>query len=257
MPILPESFLTAPITHRARHDGNVTIAENNLRAIDQAIAEGFGIELDLQLSRCGTAMVFHDYSLDRLTNTTGPITQQDRAALADIEFKTGETGIPSFAEVLAHVDGRVPLLIELKDQDGAMGPNIGALEASAAQAVRGYGGDIAFMSFNPHSVVRMAELCPDLPRGITACGYPEKDWHLLPADTRAHLAQLPDYERAQASFISHQWTDLNNPRVAELKENGAHVLCWTVRSAADEIEARKVADNVTFELYTPSMSDPA
>ena len=60
--------------------------------------------------------------------------------------------MPTFAEVLDIVAGRVPLLVEVKDQDGAMGPAIGPLEHAAAEALAGYYGPVALMSFNPHSV---------------------------------------------------------------------------------------------------------
>ncbi|AJE45274.1 Glycerophosphoryl diester phosphodiesterase [Celeribacter indicus] len=252
MPALPEPFLARPIAHRALHDGNVTRAENNLRAIDAAIAGRYGIEIDLQLSQDGVAMVFHDYALDRLTDARGPIAQRDAAALGALRFGTGEVGIPTLSEVLARVDGRAPLLIELKDQDGAMGPKIGALEAATARALDGYGGPVALMSFNPHSVVRLADLCPGIPRGLTTGGWADEDDWPVPAARRAELREIPDYARTGAAFISHQWTDLGRPRVGELKAQGAHILCWTVRSPEAERTARAVADNITFEGYRPA-----
>ncbi|SFK12334.1 glycerophosphodiester phosphodiesterase family protein [Celeribacter neptunius] len=252
MPQLPEAFLKAPIAHRALHDGNVTRVENNIAAIDAAIAAGFGIEIDLQLSADGVAMVFHDYSLNRLTEGSGPFAQRNLTELSELRFKTGERGVPSFAEVLELVDGRAPLLVEVKDQDGAMGPNIGALEHAAAQAVAGYQGPLAFMSFNPHSVARLAELCPEIPRGITTASWEGIDEKLIPAPRRAELKGISDFDRVGATFISHQWDDLTAPRVAELKAAGAHILCWTVKSAEDERVARDIAENITFEGYLPT-----
>ena len=63
------------------------------------------------------------------------------------------------------------------------------------------------------------------------------------------LRAIPDYDRVGASFVSHEWRDLRRPRVADLAARGAVVLCWTIRSPADEAQARKVAANVTFEGY--------
>ena len=252
MPILPPESITTPIAHRALHDGNQTRAENNLRAIDAAIAGGYGIEIDLQLSHDGTAMVFHDYSLNRLTNETGPIAQRSWRELTQTCFVTGELGVPTLDEVLEHVQGRVPLLIELKDQDGGMGQDIGRLEAAVASTFAGYRGPIALMSFNPHSVIRLAELCPDLPRGLTSCDFVTENWMLLKPQTRARLAQMPDYGRADASFISYRWQELGAPRVSELKSDGAAILCWTVCSPDEERAARKIADNITFENFLPA-----
>ena len=251
MPTLPDVFLTRPIAHRALHDGNVTRAENNMSAIEAAIAQGFGIEIDLQLSADGVAMVFHDYALDRLTEARGAFARCTAQELATLRFKTGETGIPSLHEVLELVNGRAPLLIEIKDQDGAMGPNIGPLEEATAAALSGYDGPVALMSFNPHSVARMAELCPGLPRGITSSNW-VGDVGPVPMARRAELCGIPDYDRTGACFISHQWDDLASPRVADLKAQGAHILCWTVKSAQSEAQAREIAENITFEGYLPT-----
>jgi glycerophosphoryl diester phosphodiesterase len=130
-----------------------------------------------------------------------------------------------------------------------MGPTDGRLEAATAEALKGYAGDVAMMSFNPHSIAHMARLAPHLPRGITTSAYAPDDWAPLPAKVCDHLRGIPDYDATGSSFISHEALDLARPRVAELKAQGAKILCWTIRSPADEALARKHADNVTFEGY--------
>jgi glycerophosphoryl diester phosphodiesterase len=249
MSALPEVFRRLPIAHRALHDVTAGRPENSREAIRAAMAAGYGIEIDLQPSRDGRAMVFHDYDLGRLTPETGPVRGRDAAELAQIPLRGGEAGIPDLPEVLTLVAGRVPLLIELKDQHGQMGVTDGVLEAATAEALAGYKGLVALMSFNPEMVVAMAALSPDLPRGIVTCAYTPEDWPLLREETRARLRAIPDYERAGASFVSHDVTDLANPRLAELRAQGAAILCWTVRSRETEARARQVADNITFERY--------
>jgi len=130
-----------------------------------------------------------------------------------------------------------------------MGPNVGALEAATARALSGYKGAFAVMSFNPHSVAAMAELLPDAPRGIVTSAYTAEDWPTVPAATRDILRDIPDFDRTGSSFISHEAADLDRPRVAELKAAGATILCWTIKSAAEEAKARKVVHNITFEQY--------
>ena len=110
-------------------------------------------------------------------------------------------------------------------------------------------GPVALMSFNPHAVEALARLAPQTTRGLTTCGYSPFDWPLLPEATCDHLRLIPDYDNVGASFVSHNVKDLHNPRLSELKAQGAHVLCWTVTSPAMECEARKVAENITFEGY--------
>lgn len=246
---LPESFLARPIAHRGYHDRAAGRVENSRAAFAAAIAEGYGIELDLQPSKDGVPMVFHDYALSRLTGETGPVAQRLAEELGQIGLIGGGEGIPTLAEVLRLVDGRVPLLIEIKDQDGALGPNIGALERATAEVLGGYGGDVALMSFNPHSMAAMAELMPDVPRGLVTDDYRPEDWETIPEARRAELRGIPDYDRVGACFISHRHGALGQRRVAELKAQGAQILCWTIRSEADEAKAREVAANVTFEGY--------
>ncbi len=248
-PPLPTSFLTTPIAHRAFHDVAKGRPENSRAAIRAAIERGYGIEIDLQSSKDGHAMVFHDYDLARLAEGKGAIRLVKAQTLRKMPLLGGEEGIPTFAEVLDLVAGRVPLLVEIKDQDGAMGPRTGELEEAAAQDLKGYKGDVAMMSFNPHSVAAFAKHRPDLPRGIVTCGYLQEDWPLLPVATRKYLRDIPDFTRVGASFISHHAADLTNPAVTQLKAAGTPILCWTIRSQEAEVAAREVADNITFEGY--------
>ena len=249
MKTLPASFLAAPIAHRAYHDAQDGRPENSRAAIRAAIAAGFGIEIDLQLSKDGQAMVFHDYDLRRLTPEQGPVRQRTAAELQAIPLLHGDEGIPTLSEVLDIVAGKVPLLIEIKDQDGGMGPNVGPLEQATADALKGYTGPVAVMSFNPHSIAEMARLAPDVSRGLTTSAYDPDSWTTLKQSTCDTLRDIPDLDRTGSSFISHEAGDLDRPRVAEIKAQGLPILCWTIRSPEQEAEARKIADNVTFEGY--------
>lgn len=245
---LPTSFCAVPLAHRALHDMADGRPENSRAAIRAAIEAGYGIEIDVQLSADNAAMVFHDYALDRLTGATGAIRLQTTQQLDQITLLGSDEGIPTLPEVLSIVAGRVPLLVELKDQDGGMGPNVGPLEEAVAEALASYSGDVAVMSFNPHSVARMAALAPDMPRGLVTSAYDPTDWP-LPVETCAHLREIPDYDRVGAVFISHEVEDLDRPRVATLKAQGAMICCWTVRDTQTERTARKIADTITFEGY--------
>jgi glycerophosphoryl diester phosphodiesterase len=252
-PSLDPTFLSVPLAHRALHDLTAHRPENSLPAVRAAIEHGYGIEIDLQPSADGVAMVFHDDDLDRLTFDTGPVKARSVAELQRIRVRDSREPIPTLRQVLAEVAGQVPLLIELKDQSGRMGPTDGALERATAQALADYDGPVAVMSFNPASVAWMAQLAPGVARGLTTYAFPASDF---PADAgpdaearRAALAGIADYDRVGASFLSHDWRDLSRPRVGALKARGAAVLCWTIRSPEDEAIARRVAQNITFERY--------
>jgi glycerophosphoryl diester phosphodiesterase len=247
--VLPAEFLAVPIAHRALHDIAQNRPENSRKAVSAAIAAGYGIEIDLQLSADGQALVFHDYDMKRLTGQSGPIRMRNATEATAISLSGGDgETIPTLPEVLELVNGRVPLLIELKDQDGGMGPDIGTLEAATIAALHGYKGLVAVMSFNPHTVAKLAELAPHIPCGLVTESYPPNDWPLSAA-TCDRLREIPDFDSSGASFISHEVQDLARPRVAELRASGVPVLSWTIKSAEQEAEARRFADNVTFEGY--------
>jgi len=245
--MLPDAFLEIPLAHRALHDATDGRPENSLAAIRAAVAGGYGIEIDLQLSADGQAMVFHDRELDRLTGARGKIRKRASDELGEIVLTGGTDTIPTLAQVLEEVGERVPLLIEIKDQSRVMGAGPDTLERAAAKALRDYGGPVAVMSFNPHAVAAFGALAPRVPRGLTTCGYDKKGWLLLGGKRRAALRGFADFVRTGASFVSHDWTDLGRAEVAALKAEGAPVLCWTTKSQADEDIARRIAHNVTFE----------
>lgn len=249
--ILPKGFLDYAISHRGLHDLSKSRPENSAAAVQAAVDSDYGVEIDVQLTADDKAVVFHDYDLNRLTNGNGSIRQRRAQDLGSIPLSGGGgEGIPLLADILRIVDGKVPLLVEIKDQDGSLGPDVGILEAAVALEIDGYAGPVAVMSYNPHSVAAMQTLAPDVPRGIVTEAFQRAEWD-LPTDQLIALTNIVDYERVGASFISHNKRDLHHPRVAELKSDGAHILTWTIRSLAEEHKARQIAENVTFEGYLP------
>lgn len=247
--MIPAALLCRPIAHRALHDRKAGRVENSMAAIKAAIAAGYGIEIDVQLSSDGHAMVFHDDNLDRLTAQTGPVRARSRAELEQIPLKDDTGTIPALGDVLALVAGQVPLLIEIKDQDGNMGPDVGPLETATCAALADYTGDVALMSFNPHSMAACQNIAPAIARGLVTSAYDPVFWPELTPAVCDHLRGIPDHDRVGACFISHEALDLARPRVAQIKAAGASVLCWTIRSPEAEAKAREIADNVTFEGY--------
>ena len=248
---LPSIFLERPIAHRGLHDVADGRPENSRAAFEAAIAHGFGIELDVQLTADAQAVVFHDYHLERLTGAKGVIRQRSADEMTNIPLLGGVDKTQTLKEILDLIDGRVPVIVEIKDQDGTMGTDIGQLENATAAAIRDYPGQIALMSFNPNSTTMMSELCPNIPRGLVTGSYQAGSWP-LPKATCDRLRNIPDFDRSGASFISHEVSDLDRPRVTELKSQGARVLCWTVKSQAIADEALSIAENITFEQFLPA-----
>ena len=247
---LPPGFLTRPFAHRALHGPGVS--ENSLEAIEAAAEVGWGIEIDVQLTSDGAAVVFHDYVLGRLTDRPGAVRERTLEAMEAIPLLKGGA-IPSLADALAAVAGRVPVVVEVKDQSSDMSATgIGPLERAVADAARDYDGPLAVMSFNPHAVAALRDHAPDLPRGLTTCGWTAEDWPNVAEARRDQLRRI-DAGAVGASFVSHDRTDLASPEVARVKALGLPVLCWTIRSPDQAAEALAHADQITFEGYTPPL----
>lgn len=151
--------LLVDYAHRGLFDG--AIPENSLPAFDAAAREGFGIELDVQLSRDGEVMVFHDATLVRMTGDERKLSELTVAELKELRLQGGEERIPTFREVLALVDGRVPLLVELKGEnyDTSLCPKVAAL-------LREYRGPYCVESFNPLLLRGIGRELPEVPRGL-------------------------------------------------------------------------------------------
>jgi glycerophosphoryl diester phosphodiesterase len=245
-------FLDAPLAHRGLHDRDAGVIENSISAVRAAVDAGFGIEIDIQAASDATPMVFHDDTLDRLTGLTGPIVVQPVEKLEATALTGGSDPIHTLKDILSEVAGQVPLLIEIKDQDGALGPDMGALPKTTAAALADYDGPLAVMSFNPHAIADFAHHAPHIARGIVTDPFNANDWPHVSQHRRSQLRELPDVETLDLDFISHNVRDLSAPPVARVKRAGKPVFCWTVRDAQTEARARKIADNITFEGYHPS-----
>jgi len=143
--------------HRGLHGGD--IAENSQEAFQAACACGYGIELDVQLSRDGKVVVFHDDTLLRMTGDKRRVDQVDYSELKTLSLE-GKGGIPTFDEVLHLVNGRVPLLVEIKN-----GKRNEELCRKTLDCLRAYKGDYVVESFNPLIIAWMRKNAPEIIRG--------------------------------------------------------------------------------------------
>lgn len=145
--------------HRGLHGDGVP--ENSLAAFSLACEAGVGIELDVHLSKDGKIVVFHDESLARMTGCDRRVGELSLDELKALSLGGTDQTIPTLDEVLALVDGRVPLLIELKGENTNT-----ALCPSVAERMRAYRGAFCFESFNPLLVRAIKRCCPCVPAGL-------------------------------------------------------------------------------------------
>ncbi len=261
---LPQAFLDTPLAHRtlhdALHDFGQGRAENSVSGALAAMDAGYGLEIDVQLSRDNVAMVFHDYDLLKLTGRAGLVRDFTAAELMEIGLIGGKDKIARLDNFLAIICGRggdlpailPPILIELKPQNKTLGAETPALAQAVAEVIADCPAPLAIMSFNPHSIKHIARVLPDTPRGLVSDAFNPKNWAGVSETRCKELAQMIDYTPLGASFISHNVNDLESPQIDKIRDLGGAVLCWTVRSPAQEKTARMRADNITFEGFLPS-----
>ncbi len=228
------------IAHRGLHDAARGIIENTPPAIAAAMEADYAIEVDLQATGDGQAVVFHDATLERLTTQSGRVADLSVAALKRATFQHTDERMQTLAELLKQVAGRVPLVLELKAASRA-----GVLERHVAQALRGYRGGVAVMSFDPASMIEMRALAGEIPRGM-----------LLPtAVTRRVFAQamhdLWPMFRVRPAFLACHVDALGLAPVRALRKLGYRVAAWTVKNDKDRNRAERAADAMIFEGIRP------
>ena len=224
-----------PYAHRGLHGNEVL--ENSPAAFEAAISQGHGIELDVQAAEDGTAFVFHDYELDRLTENTGWLSNMRASDLDQIELKNGHGKIPRLRETLAQVAGRVPILIEIKSKDRRVGP----LCLSVRRALEGYRGKAAVMSFNPLVSAWFRKNAEHIVQGLVVTEENAKG-------LKGRYARHQFLWAAKPEFLAYDIRDLPSSFATSNRRRGLPVVTWTVRTAEQEKIASIHADEPIYEI---------
>ena len=240
-------LVARPIAHRGLHGLEAGVVENQPRAFAAAIAGGYAIECDVQPSADGEAMVFHDHTLDRLTEAGGRVDALAASALKAVAFKATADRMLALPDLFALVAGRVPLVVEIKSEfDGKLG-----LTQRVAKLASAYQGPLALMSFDPGPIAWLKANAPGLVRGIVAESTPAGPaWARMPAEMKRDLAALSHFPATDPHFLS--WKIADMPNAATVLYRSAlkrPVICWTVRTDDERLNGARHADQVTFEGY--------
>ena len=245
----PDWLTARPVAHRGLHDLARGIVENMPGAAQAAVDGRFAIECDIQLSADGEAMVHHDDALGRLTEGSGKLIDMTSAELKAVSFKNTPERMMSLADLCALVDGRVPLVVEVKSRfDGDR-----RLVARMAQVLSLYAGPVVGMSFDPDQVLALRNAIPKLPRGIVAQRtYDDDYWSKLTPDQRAGMLHLRHAFRTEPHFIAF-WVDQLPAPAPWIARNifGCPLLSWTVRTPEQRARAARHADQMIFEGFNP------
>ena len=244
-----EWLIARPIAHRGLHDAERGVIENTPSAVRAAIAANYGIEVDVQVTADGEAMVHHDDVLGRLTDGEGRLDQLTAAEIKRVPFRDTADRMMTLGELCDLVDGRVTMLVEVKSRfDGE-----DRLSARVAEVLTGYHGPVAPMSFDPYQLCDLQQRNPKLVRGIIAAKYrPHPYWDLMPAWMRLGMGYLVTALTARPQFVAYAVADL--PALAPLFARhvlSMPLLTWAVRTELERQRAARWADQMIFEGFRP------
>lgn len=240
-------FITArPIAHRGLHDFAKGVVENTASAFAAAIARGYAIECDLQLTKDGEAVVFHDDHVERLTHGQGLVKDHTTAEMQQLTIRNSTDRVQTLAELLAQVNGQVPLVIELKSHwDGDE-----RLARRAVELLTTYRGPYCLMSFDPDVIAAVRQIAPHIIRGIVAERATDSYYASLPLPRQTELRTFSHVTRTRPDFVSFYFEELPWAPISALRATGMPIITWTIRSPQQAVMAMRCSDQITFEGFS-------
>lgn len=235
--------LLCDYAHRGLHGAGVP--ENSLKAFRLAVEAGYGIELDIQLSADGEAMVFHDYTLSRMTGREGNLSEFTADELLMLSLAGTDERIPRLREVLELVDGKVPLLVELKGETADT-----SLCDKAAELLSKYDGPYCVESFNPVLLGRMAKLMPEVYRGILFTNVVKDKKRATPLNLIVSCMASNVLARPNFIACNEMYRNSLAARICTVFYR-AKCFSWTHKTKESYDEAKRNGEYAIFEGFTP------
>ena len=240
------SFETHYIAHRGFFHPEDGVTENSLPAFARAVEKGFGIELDVQLSRDGQVVVFHDGSLKRMCGVSWNLRDLDYDALRQLRLRDSEERIPLLTEVLKVIDGRVPLIIEVKHEGDVI-----ATSKKTAEIMDHYSGEWCMESFDPRSLKWFRDNRPSVPRGQLSTDYGRERIrqnvvvNFLLSNLMLNVLGRPD-------FIAYNHKYAGKASLVLCRKLFHPVMAaWTIKNRQELIEAEKNFSVFIFDSFDP------
>lgn len=227
------------IAHRGLHDKD--IPENSIPAFKKAMNKNYIIELDTHLLKDGNVVVFHDDNLKRMTGIDNKIKDKTYDEIKDLKLLNTIEHIPLLEDVLKLVDGKVPLLIELKYDT-----KVGLLEDKILSILKSYKGLYVFQSFNPKSVLYLKKKILNIPVGILVPNFKESKMNFI---KKILLKIMITFYMDKFDFVSANYNVLNDKKVR--KNYGKKlILTWVIRNINDLAKYNNLCDNFIVENIT-------
>lgn len=228
------------IAHRGYHNKDAGIPENSKVAFKRAVENNYIIELDVHILKDNKIIVFHDDNTSRMTGINKNLRDCTYEEIKKLKLNNTNYTIPLFEEVLKEVDGKVPIIIELKTDN-----KVGKLESELVKILKTYNGKFVVKSFNPLSVYWFKKHAPNIIRGQLASNFPNDKMSSL---RRFILKNLYLNFINKPDFVSYDIGALPNKRVEKYRKKHI-VLGWTVRNKKDYEKGKKYCDNLICENF--------
>ena len=228
-----------------------TVPENSLEAFRLAIEKNYSIEMDIHFTKDFKIIVFHDFFLGRLTTKTGFVFNKNLSYIKKAKLSNNEK-VPTIEEVFNLVNGRVPILLEIK-YSKYIKKNLKMFTRVLEEKLESYKGPVALMSFNSDLIkyIRKRNLFRRVPLGLTT-SFPK----IESISSKLKNNKIENEIVANSlQFISQDWKGIKNIRVKRLKKLNIAILSWTITSRDIEESLKGLADNITFEHYEPDLTE--
>lgn len=232
----------APIAHRGLHDATAGRPENSLASFEHAVAHGVPFEFDVQLTSDGHPVVLHDADVAEISGAADRVHLMDARAVGALRLSDGQP-VPTFEQVLELVDGRVPVVVDVRRWGFGHSPG---LERAVAERLAGYRGAAVVQSFDPFSLRRLRRMLPGLGVG-QASGTLRSVGPLVRAVGRTMVTNA--YTRPD--FLTYELTELPNRFVSFWRNENRPVIAYTAHSPEEERRAAALADGCFFSGYLP------
>lgn len=226
------------VAHRGLHDRELGIPENSLPAFARAVEQGKAIELDLHATADNRLVVLHDFQLKRMTGVPGIVEEWTLEDLRKLRLQGTDAQIPTLDEVLELVNGRVPLLLEIKSE--RLG-EVGRLEPVLMKRLASYPGEFILEAFNPEVLVWLHRHAPQYIRG--QLGNLDDENRQFKFYSR-HLMFNP---LSRPDFIAFDIQKIDYKLRLACKKHGLPLLGWTIRTEAELKKADRLCDGVIYE----------
>ncbi|MBQ8430710.1 MAG: glycerophosphodiester phosphodiesterase, partial [Clostridia bacterium] len=210
--------------------------ENSIPAFNEAIKHNLAIELDVHLTKDKKLVVFHDDNLERMTGVNNFVRFLTLDELREIKFKDSEYSIPSLQEVLKFVDGRVPILLEIKTEN-----NTNSICKAVVEELKDYKGEIFIQAFNPFVLRKFYKIAPQYLRGQLSSYFIGKKLGLF---KKLMIKKLALKKFAHIDFVSYNIENLPNKYVFNCN---LPVLSWTIKTKEEFLKAKTVSNNLIID----------